>query len=122
MNLTYPVGTRYSNSRIYDSATAEVVHGWQVFEQMRATGPNLYAATGRRSFVNHEGILCGLDLAESERAKARAAECNNALFALELALATLRQVPPSMLDVPAEHAEACNMIVKVLERANGIKP
>ena len=33
--LPYAPGTRYSNSETYDQATGEVVHGWQVFEQIR---------------------------------------------------------------------------------------
>lgn len=61
----YPVGARYSNSEVYDEATDEVVHGFQVFVQKRPDG----TPTGRRSFVNAQGVLCGLAMAEAERAR-----------------------------------------------------
>lgn len=64
--LKYPVGTRFSNSEIYDAATAEVVHGWQVFEQFREDG----SPTGRKSFVDNNGGLCGIEIAESKRKQA----------------------------------------------------
>lgn len=61
-----PVGTRYSNSEVYDEATSEVVHGYQVYVQKRADG----TSTGRRSFVNDKGVLCGIEMAERERQQA----------------------------------------------------
>lgn len=65
-NLPYAPGTRFSNSEIYDEATAELVHGWQVFIQKRPDG----TPTGRRSFVDHKGSLCGIEIAEQRRALA----------------------------------------------------
>jgi hypothetical protein len=65
-NLKYPVGTRYSNSEYYDRATSRIAHGWQVFEQVAPNG-NL---TGRESFVNNTGSLCGLDIAKIIRQSA----------------------------------------------------
>lgn len=64
--LLYPVGTRFTNSLIYDEATSEVVHGWQVFVQKAQDG----APTGRKSFVDNKGILCGISLAERKREEA----------------------------------------------------
>lgn len=61
-------GTRYTDSDFYDEATAERVHGWQVFIQKRPDG----TPTGRRSFVDHKGRLCDLALAESRRREALA--------------------------------------------------
>ncbi|MFK4706074.1 hypothetical protein ABIC83_002913 [Roseateles asaccharophilus] len=59
-------GTRYCDSAIYDEATDEVVHGFQVYVQKSADG----TPTGRRSFVNNQGVLCGITMAEQERAAA----------------------------------------------------
>lgn len=64
--LKYPVGTRYSNSQTYDEASCEVVHGWQVFIQKNPDG----SLTGRRSFVDNKGTLCGLMTAERKRDEA----------------------------------------------------
>lgn len=61
--LPYEPGTRYSNSETYDQATGEVVHGWQVFEQIRPDGTR----TGRRSFLNNEGLLCSVEIAQAMR-------------------------------------------------------
>lgn len=61
-------GTRYTDSEIYDEATAERVHGWQVFVQKHSDG----TPTGRRSFVDHKGRLCCLSLAEVRRSEALA--------------------------------------------------
>lgn len=78
--LNYPIGTRYSNSGTYDEATAEISHGWQVFEQRRADG----TSTGRRSFVNNSGMLCGIQIAEAERARAIRDAAPDLLAALAL--------------------------------------
>lgn len=64
--LPYAPGTRYSNSETYDQATGEVVHGWQVFEQIRPDGTR----TGRRSFVSNEGQLCSVEIAKAMRESA----------------------------------------------------
>lgn len=78
----YPVGERFSNSEVYDEATAEVVHGFQVFAQKREDG----SPTGRRSFVNAQGVLCGLEMAESERARELADAAPDLLSAAALVL------------------------------------
>ena len=75
----YPVGTRYSNSIVYDEATAEVVHGFQVFRQMTAQGE----PTGRLSFINNRGTLCGIEIAEQERQRARQDAAADMLAALQ---------------------------------------
>ena len=77
--LPYEPGTRYSDSLTYDVATTEVVHGWQVFEQVRPDG----TPTGRKSFVNHRGALCGICVAEMMRKSASEAALPNVLKALE---------------------------------------
>lgn len=59
-------GTRYCDSTVYDEATDEVVHGFQVYVQKTPDG----TPTGRRSFVNNQGALCGILMAEQERATA----------------------------------------------------
>lgn len=61
--MKHPVGTRYSNSETYDQATDEVVYGWQVFEQCRPDG----TLTGRKSFIDNNGTLCGIEIAETKR-------------------------------------------------------
>ena len=75
----YEAGTRYSNSIIYDEATDERVHGWQVFVQKREDG----TPTGRRSFINNSGVLCGIEIAEAERQRAIAAAAPDLLAALQ---------------------------------------
>lgn len=62
----HPVGTRHSNSEWYDAATDEVVHGFQVFEQFSPDGK----PTGRKSFIDHRGNLCSMEIAEQKRADA----------------------------------------------------
>ena len=79
----YPVGTRYSNSIVYDEATAEVVHGWQVFRQMTPEG----GPTGRRSFINNQGTLCGVEIAWQERQRAIVDTAHEMLDALREVLA-----------------------------------
>ena len=75
----YAPGTRYSNSVIYDAATEEVVHGWQVFMEYLADG----TPTGRKSFVNNSGILCGIEIAAAERERATRAAAPEMLAALQ---------------------------------------
>lgn len=82
MKLKYEPGTRYSNSEIYDEATSEVVNGWQVFVQKRPDG----SLTGRRSFVNNAGILCGITLADTMRERAIRDSAPQLLEALRRAL------------------------------------
>jgi hypothetical protein len=83
--LTYPVGTLYSNSEIYDQATDEVVHGWQVFKQLRPDG----TPTGRKSFINHRGNLCGVEVAERMRQRAPADCASELLASLKAMLAAM---------------------------------
>jgi hypothetical protein len=76
--IPLPAGTRYSNSLSYDVATDQVVEGFQVFAQYREDG----TPTGRRSFVNNDGTLCGLSIAEAERERAIKQEARFLLEAL----------------------------------------
>lgn len=64
-NIKYPVGTRYSNSSTGDEATAEILHGYQVFQQAQCRPDG--TLTGRKSFINEHGVLCGIELAEGAR-------------------------------------------------------
>jgi hypothetical protein len=77
--MKHPVGTRYSSSETYDQATDEVVHGFQVFEQCRPDG----SLTGRKSFINNGGILCGIEIAEHERHQAILDSAHDLLDALK---------------------------------------
>ncbi len=81
-------GTRYSNSTIYDEATAEVQHGWQVWVQKNPDG----TPTGRRSFVDDDGMLYNIDLAECKRAEAITKSAPKLLSALSKAEAVLSQL------------------------------
>jgi hypothetical protein len=73
--LKYPIGTRYIDSEIYDEATDEVAHGWQVFRQCTPDGK----PTGRKSFVNQHGNLCGLSIAEQCRKDAVVSSAHEAI-------------------------------------------
>jgi len=95
---TFAPGTRYSNSEIYDEATAEVVHGWQVFVQKRADG----TPTGRRSFVDPNGNLCSIDLAAAMRAQAisqAAPELLDALAKTEAVMSQFQEKPGAAADI-----------------------
>lgn len=81
--LKHPVGTRFSNSETYDQATDEVIHGWQVFEQCRPDG----TFTGRKSFIDNHGCLCGIDIAEAKRRMATESTAPELLEALQKLLA-----------------------------------
>lgn len=84
---TYPAGTRYSNAVTYDEATYEFAHGWQVFQQRRQDG----TPTGHKSFINNDGILCGVEIAERERARAMQQAAPMLLEALQVLLASSQQ-------------------------------
>jgi hypothetical protein len=96
--LPYEPGARYSNSAYYDVATAEVIHGWQVFEQRRPDG----SPTGRRSFVDSSGNLCAIELAEAKRnhvIREAAPELLEALVAMQELAALLAACCADRVDV-----------------------
>lgn len=76
MHLKYDIGTRYSNSVIYDEATGLKVDGFQVFQQHHKDG----TPTGRTSFVNPlTGNLCSVAISHKVRRDCREAELDRAL-------------------------------------------
>lgn len=77
--MKHPVGTRYSNSKTYDQATDKFIHGWQIFEQCQPDG----TLTGRKSFIDNTGTLCGIELAETKRYQAILDSAHDLLDALE---------------------------------------
>lgn len=116
MKLKYEPGTRYSNSLIYDEATSEVVAGWQVFVQKRPDG----TPTGRRSFVNNEGNLCGIEVANAMRKRAIHDAAPQLLEALSALLAEAEQFALALQPYAASEALANARAVKAL--AEGIAP
>lgn len=78
MSLSYIPGTRYLNPRTYDVATDEVVHGFQVFEQI-CDGK----ATGLRSFIDVDGTLVSVELAQMRRQDIIDTNAHKLLWALE---------------------------------------
>lgn len=117
-HLVYPVGTRFSNSHIYDEATSEVVHGWQIFVQKDPDG-NL---TGRKSFVDNKGGLCDISVAERKRDEAIQARA----FCMAKVLATLesegylRDLVDQVVSREGEtHAKAVQ-ICKIVDQAREI--
>lgn len=62
----YPAGADDSNAAYSDVATDRYVHGFQVFAQYRPNGE----PTGRHTFLDQNGMLCGLALAERKRREA----------------------------------------------------
>lgn len=104
--FTYTPGTRHSYSEVYDEATTEIEHGWQIFIQKRSDG----TPTGRRSFVNNQGILCGVEIAE----QMRAAATRDAAPDLAALLIEVRE--------GAKDSELALRIDGALARAVGIRP
>ncbi len=103
--LPYEIGTRYCNSEIYDEATAETVHGWQIFVQKRADG----APTGERSFVDQHGALCGVSIAKIKRDQVKASMAGELAEVLRLAL-------PHVVD-----NDVAARIEQVLQHACGVR-
>lgn len=111
MKLKYEVGTRYADSETYDEATDKVVHGWQVFRQCRPDG----TPTGRESFVNHHGILCGLSIAESQRHDAITASAHELLE-------SLKEIVKHTWPAHSGHGKAIlERAVNAIEKADGIQ-
>lgn len=116
-NLKYPVGTHYSNSKWYDAATAEVVHGWQVFEQHSPDGK----PTGSKSFVDNAGVLCGIEIAERRRKGAIEASAVQLLHELK----KLRAAVAEFVDAEAHHSHLTKSIEEsdyIISQADGIQP
>jgi hypothetical protein len=115
---TYPIGTRYSNSEIYDEATDEHVHGWQVFIQKRPDG----TPTGRRSFVDQDGKLCGIELAAAKRAGAirdAAPDLLAACQAAEPLLADMERILNKRLPGSSTSLQALTTVREAITKAIG---
>lgn len=78
MSLSYTPGTRYSNPREYDIATEEVIHGFQVFERIEGD-----VHTGHKTFVDIDGNLVAVEMAERRRDDIIEANAHKLLWALE---------------------------------------
>lgn len=118
--LPHAPGTRYSNSAVYDEATDRVVHGWQVFIQKDADGK----PTGRESFVDNDGMLCGLGVARVRRDEAAARNAHNLAGALrKLYDCMSAQNDPDQAKRPTEEdlALAMDYAERVLLMVEGIQ-
>lgn len=117
--LPYEPGTRYSNSETYDQATGEVVHGWQVFEQIRPDGTR----TGRRSFVSNSGMLCSVDIASAMRLVALREAAPDVLDALKALLWAVRSNNEDGSHKTADQifAEAGHQAMQAIQKAEGVQ-
>lgn len=113
-----PVGTRFCDSLYYDEATDRVVEGFQVFRQVDPEGE----PTGRDSFVDNAGALCGVSIAKIKRQMALTDSRNAEAMAdlLERFVLNDRQMDAvygSSMQKSNLHREA----VAVLQLVRGIK-
>jgi len=116
MKKMLPVGTRYTSSRTYDAATNEVVHGWQVFAQYREDG----TPTGRKSFVDNNGNLCGIEIAKTKREQAVVSHCEELAQMVETLTNGLRwNIENNVLGMHESDAEALAEAEDLLFKVRG---